>query len=494
MVLFGSNKDHDTLMAFSRSQAIIEFTPDGTVLTANDNFLKTVGYRLDEIVGKSHAIFVDKAYAKTEDYRQFWRDLKAGQPEVGEFKRFGKDCREIWLSASYSPVVDKNGHTYKVVKTAIDITKEKIKEAENDALIEAINKSQAIISFDLSGTILDANENFLKSVGYSLEEIKNKHHRVFVDAPFANSEEYRRFWESLQRGEFQTAEFKRMGKGGRAIWLQATYNPIFDPDGRPVKIVKFANDITDTVNRRDHRDSIVNEIDSELEGILTSISDTHREAQSASSAASETSNNVQSIAAGSEEMVASFGEISRLVSRALEISNQAVSQAEETTNIVSGLSETTCQIDTIVELINDVAGQTNLLALNATIEAARAGDAGKGFAVVANEVKSLASQTSRATNEIRTQIANVQGATKGAVSVISTIGETIVRINEISATIASAIQEQSSVTNEMARSINAVSMNVTEISESAESISAATAKISTAAEKVRENSRSITSA
>jgi methyl-accepting chemotaxis protein len=492
MFFFGSNKDHDTLMAFSRAQAIIEFTPDGVILSANENFLKTVGYRLDEIVGKHHSIFVEKGYEKTEKYREAWRKLKSGHFLIGEYRRFGKGNREIWLSASYCPVLDKNDVVYKVVKIAIDITAEKIKDAESRALLDAMNKSQAIISFDLNGTILDANENFLKTVGYSLEEVKGRHHRIFVDPSFANSEDYKRFWEALRRGESQTAEFKRIGKGGKETWLHATYSLIFDPCSHPVKVVKIANDITDIVKRRHYRDKVVGEIDQELEGILASISDTHREAESASSASSETSNNVQSIAAGSEEMVASFGEISRLVTQALDISNQAVSQAEETTSIVSGLSDTTNQIDTIVELINDVAGQTNLLALNATIEAARAGDAGKGFAVVANEVKSLASQTSRATSEIRSQIANVQGATKGAVAVISAIGETIGRINEISATIASAIQEQSAVTSDMARSINTVSMNTTEISEAIESISAATAGISTVAKKIREESRSIT--
>ncbi len=234
----------EQLSAIEASQATIEFKTDGTIVTANQNFLSVLGYTLDEIVGKHHRIFVDAQYAASPEYRQFWHDLAAGRSHTAEFKRIAKNGKEVWIQASYNPILDLRGKPYKVVKFATDITELKRKTADFNGQLEAISKAQAIIEFDLQGNIQYANENFLNTVGYPLDEIKGKHHSMFVDHAYANSAEYRRFWDELRAGNFQASEYKRLGKGGKEIWIQASYNPIFDLNGHPIKVVKYATDVT----------------------------------------------------------------------------------------------------------------------------------------------------------------------------------------------------------------------------------------------------------
>jgi methyl-accepting chemotaxis protein len=230
--------------ALNRVQAIIEFELDGTVITANENFLRMFGYELDEIVGKHHRIFCDPGYAQSAEYGEFWRKLGRGEYDAAEFKRLAKGGEEIWLRASYNPVFDKDGKPVKVVKFATDVTASKLQTAEYEGKVEAINRAQAVIEFELDGTVVSANENFLRIFGYGLDEIVGKHHRIFCDPGYAASPEYAEFWHKLGRGEYHAAEFKRLAKGGREIWLQASYNPIFDMDGRPFRVVKFATDVT----------------------------------------------------------------------------------------------------------------------------------------------------------------------------------------------------------------------------------------------------------
>ncbi len=230
--------------AVRKVQAIIEFRTDGTIVTANDLFLKTLGYSLSEIQGKHHSIFVEPRYANSSDYRQFWNELAAGKAQVGEFKRITKDGKEVWIEASYNPVFDQHGKLTKVVKFAIDLTAQKLKFADYEGQMNAISKAQAVIAFDLQGNILHANENFLNAMGYTLAEVQGKHHSMFVEASYGNSPAYARFWQDLRAGLNQVGEFKRIGKGGKEIWIQASYNPIFDNEGRPFKIVKYATDVT----------------------------------------------------------------------------------------------------------------------------------------------------------------------------------------------------------------------------------------------------------
>jgi methyl-accepting chemotaxis protein len=238
------------VQAIDRAQAVIEFDLDGTVISANENFLRIFGYRLDEVVGKHHRIFCDPDYAKTPEYAEFWRKLARGEYHAAEFKRLAKGGEAIWLQASYNPILDMDDKPFKVVKFATDVTAAKLQNAEFEGKVQAIDRAQAVIEFELDGTVITANENFLKIFGYRLDEVVGKHHRIFCDPGYAESTAYTEFWQKLGRGEYDADEFKRIGKDGTEIWLQASYNPIFDVDGRPRKIVKFAADITDEVQKR----------------------------------------------------------------------------------------------------------------------------------------------------------------------------------------------------------------------------------------------------
>ncbi|MEQ9638647.1 MAG: PAS domain-containing methyl-accepting chemotaxis protein [Alphaproteobacteria bacterium] len=481
----------DKFAALDRSQAIIEFKPDGTIVWANDNFLGAMGYSLEEIQGKHHSMFVEPAFAGSAEYREFWNKLGRGEFQAAEYKRLAKGNKEIWIQASYNPVSGRDGKTYKVVKFATDITEAKLRSFDFEGQIEAIHKSQAVIEFQPDGTILTANANFLATMGYNLKEIQGQHHSMFAEPGVANTTEYREFWNKLGRGEYQADEYKRLGKGGKEIWIQASYNPILDNEGNVLKVVKFATDITEQVQERMRRAEAQKTIDNDLGEIMEAVEQTNSQASSAASASTETAQNVQSVAAGAEEMAASVTEISRRVSDALEISVEAVKQAENTNGIVSGLATAAQKIGDVVDLINNIAAQTNLLALNATIEAARAGEAGKGFAVVASEVKNLASQTARATEEIGAQIAEVQGSTSSAVTAIESITKTISQVNEISSAISAAVEEQSAVTQEMSGNMQTASQGVEAISENMSQIAASASQIDAATRKVKEASRAI---
>jgi methyl-accepting chemotaxis protein len=230
--------------AIRKSQAVIEFSMDGTVLDANDNFLKALGYRLEEIKGQHHSMFVEPAYKQSSEYREFWAALNRGEYQAAEYKRIGKGGKEVWIQASYNPILDPDGKPFKVVKFATDMTEQKLRNADYMGQIAAISKSQAVIEFKMDGTVLSANDNFLKALGYTLDEIKGRHHSMFVDEAFRQSYEYKEFWAALNRGEYQAAEYKRIGKGGKEVWIQASYNPIMDLNGKPFKVVKYATDIT----------------------------------------------------------------------------------------------------------------------------------------------------------------------------------------------------------------------------------------------------------
>ncbi len=261
----------EKLNAMNRSQAVIEFDMAGIILDANENFLKLMGYELSEIQGKHHRMFVEKSYGNSAEYKAFWDKLNRGEFETAEFKRFGKGGKEVWIQASYNPVLDVSGKPYKVVKFAADVTERKIKDANFESQLAAINKSQAVIEFNMDGTILTANENFLRVMGYELSEIKGKHHRMFVEESYANSSEYKVFWEKLNRGEFEAAEFKRFGKGGKEVWIQASYNPILDLNGKPYKIVKFATDISGKKQAEEKIAHLVEELQTRIKQYVSFI-------------------------------------------------------------------------------------------------------------------------------------------------------------------------------------------------------------------------------
>lgn len=486
-----SNDTRLKIEAINKSQAVVEFNLDGTIITANSNFLDTLGYRLDEIQGQHHKMFVPADQRESADYRLFWEQLNRGEFQSREFMRVAKDGRSVWIQASYNPLLDASGKPFKVVKFAYDITAQKLRSADYEGQIKAIHKSQAVIEFDTKGVIIFANENFLKAVGYSLDEIKGRHHSIFVDAQYREGAAYRDFWNALRSGEYQAGEFQRVGKGGREVWIQASYNPIRDANGDIAKVVKFATDTTAQVQDRIRRGEVQKSIDIDLSQITDAVAETSQRISSAVTASTQTSSNMQAVASGAEELAASVGEISRQASTALDISMQAVKQANETNDIVSGLATAAQKIGDVVKLINSIADQTNLLALNATIEAARAGDAGRGFAVVASEVKSLAAQTAKATGEISGQIAEVQGTTASAVSVIEAISQTISKVNEISAAIAASVEEQASVTQSISSNMQVAAQGVNEIDNSMKEIASATEAVDEATRKVKEASRSL---
>jgi methyl-accepting chemotaxis protein len=489
--LFRKSEAAAKVAALDRSQAVIEFELDGTIIAANTHFLNLLGYGLEEIRGKKHALFVEPAYRDSAEYKAFWDALRRGEYQVSEFKRLAKGGKEVWIRGSYNPLMGRDGKPFKIVKFAVDVTQERLRQADAEGQLAAINKAQAVIEFDLTGRILTANANFLAALGYRLEEIVGQHHRMFVDAAERDMPAYRDFWASLAAGKFQSAQYKRIGKGGKDVWIQASYNPIFDMAGRPFKVVKFATDITAEIAELQRRAVIQKEIASDLGEISSAVSRTNHEASAAAAASVETSSNVQAVAAGAEELSVTVAEISRQVGHAREIASEAVGQASRTNEIVAGLADAAQKIGEVVSLITTIADQTNLLALNATIEAARAGDAGRGFAVVASEVKNLATQTSRATSEIGAHIASVQTTTQEAVSAIDSISSTISTISQISTAVAAAVEEQSSVTADMSSNMREAANSVNHIAANVNEIARSTGAIDDSARKVRQASATL---
>ena len=350
------------LAAVSRSMAIIEFTPDGVVIDANENFCSVMGYSAEEVRGKDHRIFCEEAFYRSEEYAKLWRDLARGEPVSGTFLRLDKSGQEVWLEASYMPVYGADRQVRSVMKVAADITARINKEHENDSLLAAIGRSMAVIEFKPDGTVITANDNFLKTMHYSLNEVVGQHHSLFCHRSESESQAYKAFWASLNRGEYHSHRFERKDKYGHTVFLEASYNPLFDAKGRLYKVVKFASDITSQV---------------------TTL-------QTAAESAHSTSVQNDACAQKGSQVVQQTVQIIQDISRDLN-------EAALSIDAVSKQSEI---IGTIVQTIRGIADQTNLLALNAAIEAARAGEHGRGFAVVADDVRSLAARTSQATLEI----------------------------------------------------------------------------------------------
>ena len=435
-------------------------------------------FRADDLIGKSIDIF----HKNPAHQRKLLTGLTATHRAT---IRIGE--RSFDLVASH---IQKGG---KRIGTVVEwaSAEGRLQNLEYHAKIDAFGKSQAIIEFDMDGNILEANDNFLNALGYTFEEIRGNHHSMFVDPGYRTSDAYHRFWADLAAGKFHQDEFKRIGKDGKEVWIQATYNPIFDASGHPYKVVKVATDITEQVLERQRRASVQKDIDAQLTEIANAISNTMEQATTSATASTQTAASVQTVAAAAEELVSSIQEISRQVQTATEISDKAVGEAEHSNQIMLGLSDAAKTIGNVIELIDNIANQTNLLALNATIEAARAGEAGKGFAVVAAEVKELASQTSKATDEISSQIEAMQETTDQAVTAISAIMDIIGRISEISSGISASIEEQSAVTQDISTNMQSASQGVEIVTNNIQSISSATAQIDSATEMVREASRSI---
>jgi methyl-accepting chemotaxis protein len=511
--------------AIGRSQAVIEFDLAGRILTANPNFLAAFGYTLEELRGQHHSLLVTPEHRQAPEYRAFWEKLGRGEFDAGKYKRLAKGGREVWIQATYNPVLDADGRPMKVVKFATDITAAEIAAHEQKSRVDAISRAQAVIEFKLDGTILSANENFLAAMGYSEAEIVGRHHSMFADPEFARSAAYRELWERLNRGEFVADKFRRLGKGGREVWILASYNPLFDLNGKPIKVIKYATDITAVEAERlaAERDKaaqttlIVDSIGaalaalaggdltaridadltgpfatlkSDFNGAMARMQETLKSVLSATGgittgageiaqAADDLSKRTEQQAASLEETAAALEEITATVKKTAEnakaasaIVSTARGAAENGGQIVDTaikamgqIEQSSKQITDIIGVIDEIAFQTNLLALNAGVEAARAGDAGKGFAVVASEVRALAQRSSEAAREIKTLIKASSEHVGSGVKLVGESGQALRAIVAQVVEINALVSEMAQAAQQQSTGIEEVNTAVTQMDQ-----------------------------
>jgi len=458
------------IAALHKAQAVIEFDLDGTIRTANENFLHCLGYTLAEIQGKHHSMFVDPTESRSRDYRQFWQELADGRFRAGEFRRIGKGGREIWIQATYNPVSDAQGRPVKVVKFASDITAMVAQRAINLRFASMTDNSPINTMFaDLDLTIRYMNKASLRTlqtlqkllpipadriVGQSIDIFhKNPAHQRQILADPRNLP--RRAKIQLGHEILDLLASAVHDEQGQLLGTMVTWEVITDRERVEQKVAETAKALTGAAAG----------LASTSSQMSAGAEETSAQASTVSTAAEEVSSNVQTVATGIEELEASIKEIAKNASEAAKVATKAVEIAGTTNGTMNKLGASSAEIGKVIKVITSIAQQTNLLALNATIEAARAGEAGKGFAVVANEVKELAKETARATEEIGQKIEAIQTDTKGAVTAIGEISTVIGRINDIQTTIASAVEEQTATTNEISRNITEAAKGSSEIAK-----------------------------
>jgi methyl-accepting chemotaxis protein len=348
--------------ALRNTFAVIEFSPDGEVLDANALFLEMLGYSLDQIRHQHHRLFCEPTYTQSRDYREFWQRLRQGHPFSDLVLRRGHHGRRLWLDAHYMPIRDETGRVERIVKLARDATERTLHAQTASSFMQAVDRSMAVIEFNLQGQVLNANAQFLRVMGYRLEEIRGQHHRMFCLPEEIQSTTYQQLWATLNRGDYSSGLFRRISKSGQSVWLQASYNPLYDAQGQLYGMVKFATDISTQVEQRNAES---------------------RAAQLAFESSRQTDEHAR--------------QGSAVVQQSVGVVQGIAEELQQVARSISALSAQSEEIGSIVGAIRGIAEQTNLLALNAAIEAARAGEQGRGFAVVAEEVRNLAQRTSEAT-------------------------------------------------------------------------------------------------
>jgi methyl-accepting chemotaxis protein len=525
------------LKAISKIQGVIEFDLKGNIIAVNENFAAVTGYSEKEIVGNHHSMFVDATYKSSNEYKNFWDKLARGEADEGVYKRIGKGGEEIWLQASYNPIYDANGKPFKVVKYATDITKIRVEAADSAGQIEAINKTQGVIEFDLKGNILRVNENFANVTGYSVNEIVGNHHSMFIDVAYKSSSEYKAFWEKLAKGEYDAGQYLRIGKGGKEVWLQASYNPIFDLNGKPFKVVKYATDITEQHNNAESLANAVEEsqviigaaksgdlssrislenktgaVASLCDGVnalidkMTELLISVREAgETINTAASEisTGNNdlssrTEQQASSLEETASSMEELASTVKQNAENAKQANQLAAAASGVavkggqvvgevvatMSAINESAHKIEDIISVIDGIAFQTNILALNAAVEAARAGEQGRGFAVVAGEVRNLAQRSASAAKEIKDLITDSVSKTAAGTRQVENAGNTMQEIVSSVQRVTDIMGEISAASSEQSAGIDQVNNAITSMDEVTQQNAALVEEAAAAAESL----------
>jgi methyl-accepting chemotaxis protein len=531
------------IRSLESAQAVIEFTPTGTILSANENFLDAMGYRLEEIVGKHHSMFVADAERRKPEYREFWDRLAAGNTETGQCRRMTKSGQEIWLQASYNPVIAVDGRVEKVIKYAVDITPERQRMADFESQLKSINSYQAVIEFKLDGTIVNANQNFLDCVGYSLSEITGRHHRLFVDPAQHQSPEYQSFWEKLARGSADSGQYRRVAKGEREVWLQASYCPIFDAEGRPFKVVKYATEITAAKRMEQEMSRVVSEagrvfqmvaegnLQNEMQGEYTGEFGNLKEAvnrcvrdlnamvgqirassmtitgssKEISSGNQDLSERTEQQAASIEETASSMEELTGTVRQnadnarqANQLASNAREQAERGGSVVSSaisamrsINEASNKIADIIGVIDEIAFQTNLLALNAAVEAARAGEQGRGFAVVASEVRNLAQRSAGAAKEIKALIKDSVSRVEEGSRLVNDSGETLSTIVNAVKKVSDIIAEIAEASMEQSVGIDKVNQAITEMDQAVQQNAALVEEVAAASGAMDQQSQAL---